>query len=59
MLAYEQRADLPYVNRGSARLENGDVPGALADYEMALKVAPKDWAYRAELMRLVERLKRK
>lgn len=41
VLTYEQRADLPYVNRGSARRERGDVGGALEDYEAALRVNPR------------------
>jgi tetratricopeptide (TPR) repeat protein len=41
VLAYEQRAALPYVNRGSSRQENGDIAGALADYTEALRVNPR------------------
>lgn len=41
VLLHEQRADLPYVNRGSARLDRGDAEGALADFTQALKVNPK------------------
>ncbi len=42
VLTYEQRADLPYVNRGSARHDRGDVDGALSDFEAALRVNPQN-----------------
>ena len=41
VLRSEQRADLPYVNRGSARRDRGDLDGALADYAQALRVNPR------------------
>ncbi len=41
VLVYEQRSDVPYVNRGSARRDRGDVDGALADFETALRVNPR------------------
>jgi tetratricopeptide (TPR) repeat protein len=31
------RTELPYLHRAAVRLETGDVPGALADYDAALK----------------------
>jgi hypothetical protein len=42
VLTYEQRASLPYVNRGSARQERGDLEGALADYASAIRVNPRN-----------------
>jgi cytochrome c-type biogenesis protein CcmH/NrfG len=42
VLAFEQRTYLPYVNRGSARMEKGDLDGALADFSRALVVDPRN-----------------
>ncbi len=33
-------------NRGVARRAQGDIPGAIEDFEKALAVAPPDWGYR-------------
>jgi hypothetical protein len=41
VLAYEQRAALPFVNRGAARQDRGDLQGALADYASALRIDPR------------------
>lgn len=40
-------------NRAGIRKQMGDLRGALADNEAALKVAPFDWSYRAQALRTI------
>jgi tetratricopeptide (TPR) repeat protein len=42
VLSFEQRTYLPYVNRGSARMDKGDLDGAMADFTQALVVDPRN-----------------
>jgi tetratricopeptide (TPR) repeat protein len=40
VLRWEQRGDLPYVNRGIARAQGGDPAGAMADFTEAIRINP-------------------
>ncbi len=46
-----------WLNRGLARRELGDKPGAAADLERALALAPPDWPERTQVTRILADLK--
>ena len=51
-LALDPECPLPYMNRGTARLDQGDLRGALADYTRCLELDPahaKAWSSRGLL----------
>jgi len=47
-----------YAARGSIRASRGDLPGAADDFVNALRVAPPDWAPRADVQRKLDRARR-
>ncbi len=54
----DPRLPSAWSNRGIARRLDGDLPGAISDYEKALEVAPADWNHRERVKRDLEQMRR-